>query len=220
MQDERGAYWQIALAAFTVGILVMGAGCATPIQPVDLLAPAPAANAERELQTRRFDDVTESQLLAAAVGVMQDLGFQLRTSEAQVGLVIGIKPRTIEDMLRDALHFPPQQPVPRPDKVEMVITTRPAATANAHSYYARVVFLLVRRDYVHANLTWAQELKVPALYQQFFALLSKVLAREAHGLARTYQSEPVLLDRMMLVMPLLNEESFAFAFTQGDGRPD
>ena len=183
MQVERAAYRQIAIAALAVGMLATAAGCATPTQPVDLLVPAPSADADRQLQTRRFDDVSETRLLAAAVGVFQDLGFQLRTSEAELGLVIGIKPRTIEDMLRETLRFPPLKPVPRPDKIEVVVTTRPAGAPNARSYYARVVFLLVRRDYVHANLTWAEEIKSPTLYQQFFALLSKVLAREAHGLA-------------------------------------
>jgi hypothetical protein len=190
VQDERATYRHFALAAFAVAMLAAVAGCVTPTKPADLLVLAPSADAERELQTRRFDDVTETQLLAAVVGVFQDLGFQLRMSEARLGLVIGIKPRTLDDMLREAFTYPVPQPVPRPDKIEVVVTTRLAAATNARSYYVRVIFLRVRRDYAHANLTWAEELRQPALYQKFFALLSKALAREAHGLARASRPEP------------------------------
>jgi len=184
VQGERAAYRQIALAAFVVGVLASVAGCATPTQPVDLLVPAPSADAERQLQTRRFDDVTESQLLVAVVGVLQDLGFQLRTSEAQLGLVVGIKPRTLDDMLREIFSFPPPKQAALADKIEVVVTVRSAGTSNAHGWFARVVFHRVSREYVHGDLRWADEIRQPILYQHFFALLSKALAREAHGLAR------------------------------------
>ena len=73
-----------------IGLLVtilMLAACQTA-PPQDAFR-LPAASLEiRQLQTRRFEDIDEVQLLAASAGVLQDLGFNLDESEVELGLII------------------------------------------------------------------------------------------------------------------------------------
>ena len=74
-----------ARAAFLAGLLLALAGCGGI--PADALKLAPESNQNRELQTRRFDGVKETDLLAATAGVLQDLGFTLDESESQLGVI-------------------------------------------------------------------------------------------------------------------------------------
>jgi hypothetical protein len=47
--------------------------------------------ANRQLQTRKFDTKSEKELLTAASGVLQDLGFNLDESAPGVGVLVGSK---------------------------------------------------------------------------------------------------------------------------------
>ena len=48
----------------------------------------------RQLQTHRYEGVSESRLLSAGLGVMQDLGFTLEGSESKLGVITGTKKLT------------------------------------------------------------------------------------------------------------------------------
>lgn len=49
--------------------------------------------AARQMETRRFEAKNEEQILTAAAGVMQDLGYTIDESETNLGLITGTKDR-------------------------------------------------------------------------------------------------------------------------------
>ena len=51
----------------------------------------------RQLQTRRFETKDIPTVLAAAAHLLQDLGFNIDESDAELGIVIGSKDRTAKD---------------------------------------------------------------------------------------------------------------------------
>ena len=80
------------LAAFTITVLLLGMGCAnTP--PPRALERGPTA--VREMQTRVYDTGDEAFVLSAAVGVLQDLGFNLDESESALGVLAASKELSI-----------------------------------------------------------------------------------------------------------------------------
>ena len=68
------------------------AGCAVEMPP-DYMAAKPRDAADREMQGRRFDGIGEKDLLDAAVGARQDLGFTVDITAAELGSVQGTKER-------------------------------------------------------------------------------------------------------------------------------
>src|SRR5512139_4031007 len=51
----------------------------------------------RQLQTRRVEGIDETALLAASVGVLQDLGFNIDESETRLGVIVASKKRSAID---------------------------------------------------------------------------------------------------------------------------
>ena len=70
----------------------MLAGCGTQV-PRDALLLTPDSLQNRQMQTRRFDTTDKATMLAAATGVMQDLGFSLEEAEVPLGVLVGSKKR-------------------------------------------------------------------------------------------------------------------------------
>ena len=52
----------------------------------------------RQLQTRRIEGIDEPALLAATVGVLQDLGFNIDESEMRLGVIVASKDRSALDL--------------------------------------------------------------------------------------------------------------------------
>ena len=84
------------------------AGCATVAD--DSMQPSANSLQLRQLQTRTIEGIDEKTLLAACVGVLQDLGFSIDESEARLGVIVASKNRSaVEpghlagDVLADAL---------------------------------------------------------------------------------------------------------------------
>jgi len=75
-------------------IVVIG-GCVTI--PPDALKLSPSSLADRQLQTRVYEDVTEDQILSASVGIIQDLGAKITETETDLGLIVGEKFRDATD---------------------------------------------------------------------------------------------------------------------------
>lgn len=75
-------------------IVVMG-GCVNI--PPDALKLSPSSLADRQLQSRIYEDVTEAQILSASVGIIQDLGALITETETDLGLIVGEKMRDATD---------------------------------------------------------------------------------------------------------------------------
>lgn len=166
-------------------LLILVQGCATEPGPAQLMRPGPQAAANREVQTRRFNDVSEAELLAACVSVLQDQGFRVTTSEARLGVIAGTKPRAVEDMLAElgrqaplaiatfGLH--PDLALGPADSFNVVLATRSiGGEARAHE---------VRATFYRAwpGKQYGAVITSPTLYQQFFGMLGTTLARARSG---------------------------------------
>ena len=64
-------------------------GCMTI--PKDVLKPSEDYLTARQLQMRKFDTTNQGLMLAAVVGVLQDLGFTIEESESDIGLIVASK---------------------------------------------------------------------------------------------------------------------------------
>lgn len=159
--------------------------------PPDYLSLGPEAPADRELQGRRFDGIGERELLLAAVGALQDLGFAVETAGAALGFVQGTKEReakapdqTLVVLIIAALAASKGQQVPignmREDQtISVLLSVRPAREGDPRSHLVLVTFHRhVRQPLRHE----AGMLRDPVLYQSFFELLSKAIFLEAHKL--------------------------------------
>lgn len=68
------------------------AGCAaTPKQQLAALSPTGGALDARARQSRRFATADRGQMLQAALGALQDLGFTIDESDAVAGIIVGSK---------------------------------------------------------------------------------------------------------------------------------
>lgn len=159
--------------------------------PSDYLSLSPQATADRELQGRRFDGIVENELLSAAVGVLQDLGFAIDTAGSALGFVQGTKEReakasdqTLIVLIVAALAASrggnvPVQNMREDQTISVLLSVRPAPEGDARSHVVLVTF----HSHVRQPL-WrtAGSLRDPVLYQSFFELLSKAIFLEAHKL--------------------------------------
>jgi hypothetical protein len=169
-------------------LLLFAHGCATEPKLAQLMQVGPQAAANRALQTRRFSEVSEAELLAACVSVLQDLGFRITASEARLGVVTGDKPRSDADMLADVgrlsllagitMGLHPELSKGFADSFGVVLATRGVGDG-ARVHETRATFYL---GYVggyggrHAVLITS-----PVLYQRFFGMVDMTLARTRSG---------------------------------------
>jgi hypothetical protein len=174
--------WFPALAA----LLILTHGCATEPGPAELMRVGAQAAANREAQTRRFQDVSEAELLAACVGVLQDQGFRITASEARLGVISGTKPRSVEEVLTETGRQMPLAIVTlglHPDfamggpatSFNVVLATR-GVGGKAQTYEVRATFYRA-----WSNRHYATVITSPALYQKFFGMLDATLARTRSG---------------------------------------
>ena len=141
---------------------------------------------ERELQTRRFDDVDEATLLAACAGVLQDLGFNLDESETELGVVVASKRRdvrnrvtaTVTNLLDIIMDI--EIAIDKEQRIRASLVTWPDPD-NARVYFVRVTFQRVVWN-TENKVSRREALNNPELYQRFFDRLSKSVFLEAQSL--------------------------------------
>jgi hypothetical protein len=173
-------------------LLALLAACATGIPEGALRLPAEAA-ADREAQTRRYEGIGESALLAAGASVLQDLGFSIDASETRLGIVVASKERSaiVEREVTAAylvtllsiLALAPTEPTyANRQVVRVALATRPVpgGTAGAGATLVRVTFQ--RSVFDNADrLRCLEPVTGPELYQQFFDSLSQGVFLEVHS---------------------------------------
>ena len=189
-------------AALTVLSLLFVAGCGT--LPENAMELSPDSLALRQLQTRRVESIDEKALLAASVGVLQDLGFNIDESETRLGVIVASKKRSAvdtADIITSSLetlavemvfalvfgvdesegdiHFDVTQ------KIRISIVTRPALDSSGQPRQdAQVIRVTIQRlvwdD--EGNLTRAESIEDPKVYQKFFDRLSKSIFLELQAI--------------------------------------
>lgn len=150
--------------------------------PEDALQLSSSSLETRQMQTRQFDGLSETDALAAAAGVLQDMGFTVTESEAKLGVIVGNKDRSAVSggQVAGAVLLSLLGGVPvaydNNQKIIASLVTRPVLDSQGHkrpdSFYMRVTF--ARMVWNTANqLTKAEPLNDSQLYQEFFDKLSK-----------------------------------------------
>ena len=171
-------------------VLAARAGCAGAPPASSLLVPADPGLAK--LQTRRFEGVPPAGMLSAAVSALQDLGFQVTSSDAALGLVVARRGyrksfaeahRDWQDAffptMRHAFTFQWSKPPPEVERLAATgvlgatMTIAPQGAGSAvriafHRYATKLTGEPV--------IIWAEELREPEPYRQFFEHLSRALA--------------------------------------------
>ncbi len=166
-----------------VAILV----CGCQSVPPHAFLVTPEMLSQRQLETRRFDGIKETDLLSACANVLQDLGFNLENSETKLGVLTASKQRgaveTKEVILSlfVAMLGGGAMPISKDQTIRVSLVVRPVNDSNGNalsdSHYVRVTFQrMVRKT---DNSVYVQTLREPLLYQAFFDRLSKSVFIEA-----------------------------------------
>ena len=172
-------------------LLAALAGCAE--LPPDYLSVAPRAPADRELQARRFDGISETELLQAAVGVLQDLGFAVETAGSPFGFVQGTKQadakapeQVLIAVIIGALAASkggggsvPVGQMREDQTISVLLSLRPGRDDDPKSHLVVVTFHSHVRQPLRRT---AGALRDPVLYQSFFELLSRAIFLEGQKL--------------------------------------
>lgn len=167
-------------------LIFLVAGCAGSI-PKDALILSQTSLQERQLETRRFDGIEESKLLAGVAGVLQDLGFNLDESETKLGLVVGSKKRSaksagqVAGAVLLALLGGGATPVDKEQVVRASIIVRPQATNQPNNHLIRVTFQRIIWN-TRNEVTKREGIVDPKIYTEFFDKLSKAVFLEAQAI--------------------------------------
>ena len=153
-------------------------------------APPQGAVELRAMQSRRFDTADQRALLAASIQTLQDLGYIISESSADVGVLSATKQRDAEETGQIAGQialtivgaFFGVYHNPTWDKEQTIhVTLALSPIENSKQVEARVSFDRTLMNN-HGN-TWRAELiNDPKLYQEFYEKLSQGVFLEAHQL--------------------------------------
>ena len=180
-----------------MGALVSGCG-AEPATLESYFELTPETARHRAMQTRTFETSDETELLSAAAAALQDLGFQLEDSSAELGLLRAAKERGAREygqeirrivifilsaMGRQAVMLP----VDMHQQINATLVTR-RSVSDASRFAVRVLFhrSIWKGSGSSGNTSippgqLSLEMVVDAtIYQRFFAKLSKSVFLEAH----------------------------------------
>ncbi len=175
--------------SFTILVIViLIVSCSSPPPHVFLVTSEMLE--QRQFETRRFDGIKETDLLAACAHVLQDLGFQLENSESRLGVLTVSKQRDAKDageiILSVIVAMFSGTPVPysKDQSIRAALVVRPVLDSNGNvlpdSHYVRVTFqrLVHRTD----NSFYVETLRDPKIYEGFYEKLSKSVFIEAQNI--------------------------------------
>ena len=168
-------------AALPVAACLGLAGCMG--LPKEALRLPPSATEDREMQTRVFEADSEPDLLNACAGVLQDMGFVVDESETRLGLVTGSKTVSAKDVRQIAgvvavfLLTRALLAIDSEQTVRVSVTTSASPTRD-NAFLARVTFQRTVRA-IGGQVTRAETLRTPEVYEVFFDKLSKSVFLDA-----------------------------------------
>ena len=172
-----------ALQFGAFALAITAAGC-NHLPPESTLLLNPASIEQRQVETRRFENISEENLLSACAAVLQDLGFNIDSSESPLGLITASKQRNARDtnqFLRGlalamiGVHTPLD--VDQTIRALVVVIPAPGEKKNNH-----LVRISLHRTVRTTQGNRAEWLKDPELYQGFFTKLSQSVFLEGHNI--------------------------------------
>ncbi len=181
-------FHRAALGVLVIAALAL-AGCNSV--PAGVLRLTPDTDRNRELQTRHFDDVKESDLLAAGAGVVQDLGFTLDESESRLGLIsasrrlVSHRPLNATEALSGvaltamipwlggpSLAYNAVAGIKEPQAVRISLVTTPDRHGTKQGSLLRVTAQrIVYMDEKFALVKLVEPMNDPKFYEEFFTRL-------------------------------------------------
>jgi hypothetical protein len=197
------ATWHGLMSATLVALsLLFVAGCVT--LPENAMELSPDSLQQRQLQTRRVEGIDEKALLAASVGVLQDLGFNVDEAETRLGVIVASKKRSAidtsdiitssletlaveivfalvfgDDESEGDIHFDVTQ------KIRICVVTRPALDSSGQPLQDTQVIRVTIQRLVwddEGNLSREESIEDPKVYQKFFDRLSKSIFLELQAI--------------------------------------
>ena len=171
-----------ALCLALLWAIVPLSGCFNEVAKEALTLPSEALSLRR-LQTRRFETTDEPLLLESTLGVLQDLGFSIDESEGQLGVLVASKNRdasTVGDFIGSiVIGTMSGEDVPHDveQKIRASVVTK---RLGPHSCTVRITFQRTVWNN-RGEISKAESLEEPELYQEFFSKLSKSVFLTAHS---------------------------------------
>ncbi len=150
-------------------------GCQQTI-PKEALALSPTSLEDRQIQTRLYDTNDEEMILSACAGILQDLGFSIDESETKLGFLFGTKDRDATDATQVAaavvlaLLGGASMAIDKNQKFKIAIVVSPNSSGNkirVRATFQRIVWN------TNNQVTKAETMSDPEIYQEFFSKLSK-----------------------------------------------
>jgi len=162
------------------------AGCVAI--PPNTFVVTPELLKQRQLETRRYDGIKEGDLITAGANVLQDLGFNLENSETKLGVLTASKQRDatsggeVAASIIVALLGGGAMAISKDQTIRVALVVRPVVDSTgkpmSNSHFVRATFQrIVRRT---DNSIYAETLREPGLYQDFYEGVSKAVFLEAH----------------------------------------
>nr|WP_294555043.1 hypothetical protein [uncultured Rhodopila sp.] len=142
----------------SAGLAASGCMTPTPEQQAGALTLQAGALDSRQVQARRYDMHDEQGLMAATLGVLQDLGYTVNETSAGAGMISASKDR-------------------QGARIRVSVVVRPSA--DRAGMIARVSFQAISAP-VFGQQPQIETITDNAVYQQFFERLSQSLFLEAH----------------------------------------
>jgi hypothetical protein len=169
------------LPAAAVVILFLLAACGGI--PANALKLPPDALQNRQRQTRNFDGIEESALLAACAALLQDMGYTIEESETKLGVIVASKDRSAINPFEVigkvlALLTGVSDAWATRQVVHVSVALRPDDSSPRNRSFVRVTFQRVVYDFTNA-VKKREQLKHAALYEEFFDRLAKSVFLEA-----------------------------------------
>ena len=170
------------LTTLLVAFLLMLTGCAPKI-PKEALMLKPESMQNRQMQTRRFATTDESKILNVSTALLQDMGFTLEEANAPLGVLVASKMRDATDAgnvtLAVVATLLTRRPVAYDKEQKMRASVVTKLLPNGKEMSVRVTFQRIVFN-TEGQVTTAEAIIEPEVYQEFFSKLSKSVFLEAN----------------------------------------
>lgn len=180
------------------GLVALSGCAASPASDVFKLSESSLQ--DRQLESRRFDTLDRTELIAASMGVLQDLGFALDVTSEELGVLTASKELDATNLgqiavatgqvtlavvlavlTQDISQLPGSAPAVDEDQKVRVCLVVNSSLENRDASVVRITMSRVIWN-TKGQVTQAETLKAPELYEAFFERLSKATFLQAHNI--------------------------------------
>ena len=136
---------------------------------------------ERVLKTRKYEGISENDIISASAGVLQDLGFHIDESETELGVIVGSKKADATEIGQEVwwwaklaltLGRTSEHTTDSSQNFRACIVIRPRLVGDDTTHYVRVTFQRIVWNTAN-RVSGRETLDAPEIYQKFFDRLSK-----------------------------------------------